>query len=316
MKIRQRYAMLSVDAEALPRRAECDHIKRLVLGLHGNKRAGIQEICAIGDEFNAKHVFFVDMCSAFENLGEMSEIVLWLDRNGQDVQLHTHPEVLPDSFWVEYELDTQPKLMNEYSDDSRAEFVVKYFGQLISQITHKDILAHRSGSFRWNACTIRALKLANIPLSFNNSMRAYRSGRCVYSEPVIFPYVWSNGVIEVPLTEKRILRPGGEDLWASLTFPESNYFQFQPQRYSFLSTLFGRRAAFSVFLLHSWSMLYWDDNGHATYLDDRRLEEYRRLLARITKDYDVITTRDFLDLHARGKIVPTHTVDVEKAEFR
>jgi hypothetical protein len=153
-------------------------------------------------------------------------------------------------------------------------------------------------------------------LSFNNSMRAFRAGRCVFSEPTNFPYQWSNGVIEVPLSEKRISKRGGGDLWASLTFPESSYFKFQPQGASFLSTLFGRRGGFSVFLLHSWSLLDRDENGHATYLDDRHLEEYRRLLARISKDYDVITTRDFLDLLARGKVAPTHTVDVERAEFR
>jgi hypothetical protein len=63
-------------------------------------------------------------------------------------------------------------------------------------------------------------------------------------------------------------------------------------------------------------LLYWDEHGHATYRDDQRLEGYRKLLARVTKDYDVITTRDFQDLHARGKIKTTRTVDVSLAEYR
>lgn len=307
--------MLTVDTEALPKRAFGKHVDKLIWGRHENGTAGIQEMCSIGDEFNTKHVFFVDMCGAYTYPGEIDGVIRWLDNEGQDVQLHAHPEVLPRTFWIENGVDPRPEYLNDYSRDSWAEFVIKHFGNQLSKITGKDILAYRAGSLRWNACTIRALKSANIPLSFNNSMRAYHAGRCVFSEPTNLPYTWSNGVIEVPLTEKRVPKRGGGDLWASLTFPESSYFKFQPQGTSLLSRLCREGGAFSVFLMHSWSLLYWDHNGHATYLDDRRVEDYRRLLAHLTKDYDVITTKEFLDLCARGKIVPSQMVNVSKAEF-
>ncbi len=70
-----------------------------------------------------------------------------------------------------------------------------------------------------------------------------------------------------------------------------------------------------MFLLHSWSFLYWDAEGHAVYRDDARLEGYRRLVARVAKDYDIITTDDFLDLLACGKIRLRKTVDIEKAAY-
>lgn len=124
----------------------------------------------------------------------------------RSVELHTHTEYLPESFWGEHGLDSRPQYMNQYADDARAEFVIQHFGKLIAQITGKEILAHRAGSFRWNACLIRALKAANIPLSFNNSMCAFHAGQCVFSEPTNLPFVWSNGVIEVPTTEKKIFR--------------------------------------------------------------------------------------------------------------
>jgi len=315
LKSRNRYAMLTVDTEALPKRASQDHVNRLIWGRHDKSTAGIREMCALGDEFNAKHVFFVDMCGAYRCPEEMCEVVRWLDRNGQDVQLHTHPEVLPKEFWTENGVEFRPEYMNDYSEDVWAEFVIKHFGTLISEVTGKAVLAYRSGSFRWNACSIRALKAANIPLSFNNSMRAYRAGQCVYSEPTNLPYAWSNDVIEVPVTEKRIPpQSGDKERWASLTYPESPYFPFQTEQRSLLSRLFSGRPAFSVFLLHSWSMLYWDENGHATYRDDQRLEAYRKLLSRLTKDYDVITTKEFLDLHASGKIPITKTVNLDLAE--
>lgn len=311
-----RYALLTVDTEALPKRASQDHVRRLIWGIHETGTAGVREICSIGEEFNAKHVFFVDLCGAYPYLDEMREVVRWLDHNGQDVQLHTHPEYLPASFWEEHGLDSRPQYMNQYSDDGRAEFVVRHFGRLISEATGRNVVAHRAGSFRWNASTMRALKAAGIPLSFNNSMCAYHAGQCVFSEPTNLPYLWSNGVIEVPVTEKKILPPVGRDAWwTRLTYPESAYFKFRPWWGSFLLNVISASPAFSVFLLHSWSLLYWDEQGYGTYRDDRRLEGYRSLLARLTRDYDVITTRDFLDLHARGEITTTHTVDLALAEW-
>jgi hypothetical protein len=63
-------------------------------------------------------------------------------------------------------------------------------------------------------------------------------------------------------------------------------------------------------------LLYWDENAYGTYRDDQRLEGYRKLLKNLSRDYDIITTRDFLDLHARGKITTTHTVDLAMAEMK
>jgi hypothetical protein len=77
-----------------------------------------------------------------------------------------------------------------------------------------------------------------------------------------------------------------------------------------------RSSPLLVYLLHSWSLLYWDKNGYGTYLDDRRLEGYRKLLKHLSKDYDIITTSELVDLLATGKIAVTHTEDLSKAELR
>lgn len=59
---KNRYAILTVDTEALPKRASKDHVARLMWGEHEAGRAGVAEMSAIGDEFGAKHLFFVDLC--------------------------------------------------------------------------------------------------------------------------------------------------------------------------------------------------------------------------------------------------------------
>ena len=51
------------------------------------------------------------------------------------------------------------------------------------------------------------------------------------------------------------------------------------------------------------------------YRDDKRIEDFQRLVRRLAEDYDIITTADFLDLYRQGKIVTTHTVDVAAAEM-
>lgn len=314
---KKRFLMLTVDTEALPRRASQDHVKRLMWGEHENGTAGIREMAAIGDEFGAKHIYFVDLCGAYSYLDETLEVVHWLDAMGQDVQLHTHPEYLPKSFWDEHGYDSKPQYMNQYRDDGRAEFVIRHFGGLVSGITGKPVLAHRAGSFRWNAHAIRALHSAGIPLSFNNSMCAVRAGQCVYSVPTNQPFAWSNGVLEIPMTEKAIFPKVGKDQWwARLTYPESSYFHFSPWWGRLLLNTLSDNPNFAVLLLHSWSLLYWDENGHGVYRDDVRIEGYHKLLKRLSKDYEIITTADFLDLHARGIITTPDEVDLSLTEWQ
>lgn len=315
---RHRYALLTVDTEALRKRAADEHVQRLIWGQHEAGTAGIREMCGIGDEFGAKHVFFTDLCGAYADLDQMREVVRWLHAAGQDVQLHTHPETLPKSFWREHGLEAVPRYMNLYQDQARAEFVLRHFGNLITDVTGKPVLAHRAGSFRWNAVTIRALQAVGIPLSFNQSMRALEGGRCAHGEPDCLPYAWSNGVIEVPVTERWV--PGVKgfrpDRWVSLTYPESPYFRFGSRPRPFWKHPLAPKPAVTVVLLHSWSLLERDQAGHAVYKDDRLLEGYRQFLRRLVKDCEVITTADFLDLRARGKIQPLRTINLEQVEHR
>ncbi len=314
---RDSYTLLTVDTEALPRRATSEHIKRLVLGQHGAGTAGVMEMSSIGREFGIRHTFFADLCGCYAALEQMQNVIRSLDSQGQDIQLHTHPETLPKSFWQVHDLPVSPRHMNEYIDQSRVEFVLHHFSKLITDITGKPVLAHRAGSFRWNALTIRALQKLNIPLSFNQSMRALESGRGVHGEPDCLPYSWSNGVIEVPVTERWVPGVPGfrPDRWVSLTYPESPYFKFGSRPIPVWKHPFAPKpASVTVVLLHSWSLLERDEAGHAVYRDDRLLEGYRNFLRRLVKDCEVITTAEFLELRAQGKIDISRTVNLEQVE--
>jgi hypothetical protein len=311
---RNRYALVTNDVEAQPARAKEEHVKRLVWGEHSNGIAGVREMCSIADDVGAKLVNFVDACGVYLHGKPFADAVQWMVEHGHDVQLHTHSEFLPDSFWTERGFAIRPRLLNQY-DEAKAAFTLQYFSEYLAAITGEKIRAFRAGSFRWNIGTLKAQGELGIPLSFNNTMRGLLDGVCPHSEPVQHPYKWSNGVIEVPITERRFPAWGDDIWWGRLAFPSTNRYRDSPWRVLWPYTL-GRNLEMLVILLHSWSLLYWDENGHATYRDDKRLEDFRKLMRKLAKDYDIITTADFLDLHARGKIKITHTVDLSLAEMK
>jgi hypothetical protein len=283
-------------------------------GEHPLGRAGVQEISAIGQEFGVFHTFFVDYCGAYSRKDEVAEVIRWLDHAGEDVQLHVHPELLHQEFWPEHGFKYRPRFLNEYAED-KAIFTIEFFGNLLREVTQKPILGFRAGSFRWNASTIRALAVAGIPLSFNNSMFVYGHNKCTFGEPTTFPFAWSNGVIEVPMTEHQFFPKLSDSLWVRMLFPFSDHLNKPPMR--LIRPFLGRGACdFQVMLLHSWSLLYWDELGHATYRDNRRIEEYRQLVRKLAKDYDVITTKEFLEIQQRGEFGQLNTVDLALAELK
>ena len=312
---KDRYVVLTVDTEALPKRAETEHVRRLIWGEHANGTAGVREISGIGNEFGAKHVFFVDMCGAYAQQDEIIEVIRWLDHDGQDVEMHAHPEYLPEDFWPKFHFKYRPRLMNQYEDD-KDDFVIDYFGNMLAGILNRPLRAFRAGSFRWNAGTLRALAKHNIPLSFNNSMRAVYNEQCLHSLPTNTPFRWENGVVEIPMSEKYILPCLQKNWWFRLQYPQSKFFRFRPWWSSFLPGSVSRNTSFIVYLLHSWSLMYWDENGYGIYKDDARIEGYRTFLKRLTKDFDVITTTDLMDLIHCGKIPLSHTEPLAKAELR
>lgn len=307
--MKNRYALLTVDTEALPKRAQADHVRRLMWGEHEKGTAGVREMASIGNEFGAKHVFFVDMCGAYERADEIREVMTWLNADGQDVELHTHPEYLPDEFWKKNRFRVRPKLMNRYTDAGKELFLLSHFADEVAKVVRRPVRAFRAGSFRWNNLTLNTLKKLNIPLSFNNTVAAMNIGQNPCSVPMCRPFYWQNGILEVPVTEKNILPSlgksmWGRDMWARFQYPLSLYVRYRPWWASLIPYSVSKRDGFLVCLIHSWSLLYWDENGFATYRDDKRLEGYRRLLRTLSRDYDIITTKDLLDLVERGEIVP------------
>lgn len=310
--MKSRYAFLTVDTEALPNRAPDDHVNKLILGIHGEHRAGVLEMASIGREFNSALVFFLDLCGSWERMDELEGVAKSLLKQGQDVQLHAHPEYLPESFWSEHKLQKRPLFLNQYPED-RTEFMLTLLANKLKEFTGETPLAFRAGSFRWNASTLKILHKIGIRYSFNNSMGALCMRQCPFSRPTNNLFMWSNGLLEIPISEKQIFSFLDPPWWARLQYPQSIYFRHRSRWLSWLPGSVPDNLNPAVFLIHSWSFLHRDKNGYEIYMNDRLMNDFRKFLRKLSLDYDIISCKDLPDLLERGELLPQHIEDVEKA---
>ena len=312
-----RYLILTNDTEALPNRAKDDHVKRLMWGEHENGTAGVREMASIAREFNGKITFFVDICGALNRQDEVLEVARWLNENGQDVELHLHPEYLPDSFWKSHNMKNMPRWLNLYmeADRDRLMFLIKTFGGMLEKAIGRKINAYRAGSFRWNSVTLETLREAGIPLTFNNTEASVAHAQCPYAARMQFPFRWSNGIIEVPVTERNLFPQYKSDWWVRFQYPLCSLVRYRTGLNSYIPYSVSPRDKFLVCLMHSWSFLYRDSEGYEYYQDDKRLEDFRTLLRRMSRDFDIIDSRDLKYLIDSGKLEITHTEDISKSVF-
>lgn len=312
--MKNRYAILTVDTEALPNRAPNDHVNRLILGIHGEHSAGVREMANIGSEFGASLVFFLDLCGAIEYRDELEAVAKWLHRRGQDVQLHAHPEYLPKSFWQQHKRDIRPYYLNTYTLD-RANFIITHFANMLKSFTGQAPRAFRAGSFRWNSCTLGALQKNGITFSFNNSMCAVYNQQCPFSVGDNAPFQWSNGIIEIPVTERRIFSFINPTWWARLQYPQSRFFKFRTGAARLLPGSVPDDMDLMVFLIHSWSFLYRDADGFEVYRDDRLMSRFRKFLKKLSSQCEIITTAELSELIASGEIRLSHVEKVANARY-
>ena len=312
-----RYLMLTVDTEALPNRAPDNHVDRLMWGRHENGTAGVAQMAEIANEFGSHMVFFVDLCGAYQNIGQVREVARWLEKHGQDVELHLHPEYLPKEYWNDTPYQWKPKLLNVYEEKNadKEYFLIKTFADDLSSAIGRKITAFRAGSFRWNKVTIDTLKKLDIPMSFNNTRAAMALKQCPYASPMQRPFKWSNGIIEVPVTEKNFFPKFSDNWWVRFQYPLCSLVRYRSRWCSFIPYSVSARDEFLVCLMHSWSFLYRNSDGYEIYRDERRVEEFRSMLKKMSLDFDVIDSRELLDLINTGKIKITHTEDLNKTVY-
>lgn len=138
--------------------------------------------------------------------------------------------------------------------------------------------------------------------------------QCPFSIPTNKPYQWSNGIIEIPVTEKQIFSFINPNWWARLQYPQSKYFRHRPALFNFLPGSTSAELNPAIFLIHSWSFLHRNHEGYEIYQNDELMDNFRKFVRRLTLDFDIVTTKDLEELIADKKIEINSIQDIHQAD--
>lgn len=190
-------ALVSVDVEALPGRAEADHVDRLVYGRFGNGfSGGIERICDIFDRYGVKGTFFVDYSTTpIHGEDGIFEATKLIARRGHDVQLHLHSEVLVRHMGWSHDLTKLPSF--EFLDKNMArrclEFGLAQYQKNLGMLP----TFFRPGGMRHSRAMYEAAR--DVGIKFVSAIyRRFHDDLwpSVQDAPTI---LLDNGVIEIPL---------------------------------------------------------------------------------------------------------------------
>jgi hypothetical protein len=287
----QSFAMISVDVEALPGRANEDYVNKLIYGKFDGGEYGIGRLCDIFERTGIKATFFVDFaCCCVHGDEGIFEAARYLLGRGHDVQLHMHPEIYVRKMRPDVKLEEFPSF--ETLPYEIAEEVLAYGIDKYEQALGCKPSIFRPGGMRKNDAMYRAcydLGLLAVSATFQG-----------YDAPL-----WANlrnnplvkfdfGTVELPLD--RALDP-------LVRWPK------------FESDLEGTLKLKGVisYLIHSWSLLYRDPTDpraiftHRSDVYEKTLCDYLEI---VSKQAKFITHSELLALKGR------HIVKVDSSFIR
>lgn len=243
--------MLTVDVEALPKRAMSDHMNTLIYGRLGGKEYGIGKMMDIADKHNIKITFFVDFgeCELYGD--EIIDVGRYIVSRGHDMQVHCHYDLLDKIVgkqpWVSINENYYSWCQNE--DDARV--IIDYVTEQYMKCTGKVPVAYRGGEFRFGIGVLKALK--------ENGYQADLSYNYVRPEklPINRQFLFENGIVEFPIS----ILPNKESFnfnSPALAPSKKNDFEMVIGKYQKLFDEFYNYYgddAISTILMHSWSFL-------------------------------------------------------------
>ena len=142
--------------------------------LHSDRKRnyGIQYILSVFKEYGIHATWYLNIYEKYL-LGEklLADVCDILLKNGQDIQLHTHPVWLMDR-------DERKRIyMKQYSFEEQVYIIEKGIEDL-QNITGKRPIAHRGGAYGIDRNTLLALNTANMKI---DSSVFYKNSNCEVS---------------------------------------------------------------------------------------------------------------------------------------
>ena len=185
--------MLTVDVEALPMRAESDHVNTLIYGRKDGKEYGIGKMMDIADKHNIKMTFFVDFAECELYGDDILEVGRYILSRGHDMQVHCHYDLLAPKVGKTAFVNVRDDYYSWCKNDDISKLIVDYLTDKYIECTGKMPLAFRGGEYRFGVAMLKALKEKGYAADLSyNSIR-----------PEILPenkqFEYENGLLEFPV---------------------------------------------------------------------------------------------------------------------
>src|SRR5262249_2982265 len=153
---RRRRLVITVDVEALPKRQPDQHVERLIWGRFDGHDAGMARMMEIAGGHGHPLTCFVDFCEVDLYGDLVGEAAREIAASGHDVQLHAHPDLLSDQFWVDRGLEPSRTSLTHY-DEAHATALLAYLGEAAKSASGRALVAFRGGAFRFNRAILEAM---------------------------------------------------------------------------------------------------------------------------------------------------------------
>lgn len=192
-------SFVSFDVEALPGRAQEDHVQRLIWGKVNQEEHDIRRICQILNEYKIKGNFLVDMaaCALYGDrpVQEVGEFILG---EGHELHAHLHSEWLLRQWGVKGEFRGPAGL--DQLDLNTNQILLQHTHRKFRHLFGHDPLVFRGGGYHFNQFTIAAAQDAGFRClsNFNAQRHAHQvtlQGHTAENEA----FAWDNGLIELPV---------------------------------------------------------------------------------------------------------------------
>lgn len=299
--------MLTVDVEALPMRAESDHINTLIYGRKDGKEYGIGRMMDIADRHNIKMTFFVDFAECELYGDEILEVGRYIVSRGHDMQVHCHCD------WLEKKIG-RPSFVNArdnyylwYKNDEDSKIIADYVTDKYIECTGKMPLAFRGGEYRFGTAMLKALKEKEYvaDLSYN----------CIRPEalPENKQFEYENGLLEFPvgiLHNKKPLNFNNRPLVPKSRADFDNIISEYKTLFNDYFNYYGNDAIASM-MMHSWSFMHTEERTNKTWYFDMPNEVMVGFF-----DYFIESMKEYVDfVSVTEAINSVDRNDLKKVDF-
>lgn len=308
----KRKFILSVDVEALPARAEAEHVERLIYGRFGKKEAaGIDLMMEMADVHGIPLTMYLDIAETTLYGDEIREVALHIRERGHDLQMHLHPELLPRSFWAKIGFSRPNQMPEFYTFERYAAVLNEFIRELKNASGLNEITSFRAGAFRIGDGGLRALTKFGVPTASNLSYESFvNQKRLPLAPPDATPFHWENGPFEIPITQIK-----DSDRWRVMALP----MKLEDGSYE---AWFSRLAeqemnAPVVFILHSWSLLRRQKDSRLMIGPHKgSIDRYQEILTLAAKYFEPVSMSDYwraiqrdVDQAPRRRLIDAIAVD-------